>query len=608
MQKVNYNHYNSIRIKNLEFAKVEKGKVYYLYADINSYMVLNIVNDSVDGFMFSVGDYYTVGKNLDELDTFLNGVSYVLCGDTLELDGMTKYIPVYVDDLTYYYYFFKKHFNIDLVYSLKGSVAYFRYLNFEFRCLGVLSDLEFETEFSEEYVEFQKKYLEGFTHFSNEYNYANMPLTQIKFVKRKLMSYKIGTKSSYDLITMTPEEYQTVSHCWSGGLCAYNKKYVNKPLRCISLFDFSSAYPSVMCKYDLFPVKFVSFTLKLEKDEYLEKIKSYCVYGKVHLKNLRRKENCPGIKTDLIYGYSLDYPGNINVIEDLDTKEINSASLICLYLTEIDYLTLQQFYDFELVGATDVYIYERGMLPKSLRDCVLYFFKLKDNSKKGTIQYILAKKALNSIFGLNFIDPVKTYKEVEDTNNPFEKKLRKGLNELIFDYNEKQNSGKSYTSYQWGLYICAIQRLELSKFIRKAIDLDIWVYSDTDSLYVIRKKGKIQEFINYVNEWNKKHYSYINYLLKTKNCKLGILEKEKFIERFKVLGKKQYFYTEGESIVATMSGISKTRVSNYLNELNKNVDVFKEIKRGSTLKGMQKRYHETEDGVYVEYLDIKLGG
>ena len=36
MQKVNYNHYNSIRIKNLEFAKVEKGKVYYLYADINS--------------------------------------------------------------------------------------------------------------------------------------------------------------------------------------------------------------------------------------------------------------------------------------------------------------------------------------------------------------------------------------------------------------------------------------------------------------------------------------------------------------------------------------------------------------------------------------------
>lgn len=613
----------NIRFKNMTFNNVNfkfaKRSKKSLYADMNITLELNIKNSVEDdiykseitSYILKIDNQYIYGNSMDELDDLLQSLSYTFCGD-----DDNCYLPIYVADLNYYHYFFLKNFgNIKDIKSVNGSVCYLHYFNIEFRCLGVFADLN--TEHLYNYIDISdestvQKRVDILSNFLSEslnlyltkdkepkYTYANLPLTQIKYVKDELNKYKSLSFSEYNLLGIRElREYSILRMLPSGGVCSYNSKYVNKTIDNVYCFDFVSAYIAVMGMYNLYPVSYYKYEPKLVNKKYLEYIKNYSVISRVVLKNLKKKKYYPGFKEKhIVEGFSS------NVVLN-DDDEILYADSVQLYLTDIDFMILKKSYDFELIGSVDNYIYNRGRLPKSLVKCVLNFYKKKNDKTVSDLVHTLYKKAVNSTYGLNDIDPLKSYPNYGD----FFIKPKTDLEAQVAlnDYNKMQSDGKNYSSFHWGIYIAAIQRLLLNDFIDKAIKLDCWLYSDTDSLYV----KKNENFFKYVKEFNNKIIKHNEKYLHIDFSNLGLLELDGVYDKFKVFGKKQYIVFKNDEIIATFSGVDKKKLSDYFTVLYKFMgdEFFNMVKRGYKIERIHKYYIETYTGVYTDYSDFIIGG
>lgn len=394
----------------------------------------------------------------------------------------------------------------------------------------------------------------------------SIPLTSTGYVRRDCREAMKKNKRNRKLfidMKLTPELYTLCKEAFRGGDTHGSRYYVNQVIDDVESFDKSSSYPYVMYCLPEFPMtKFMVYDIEDEKD--LDQMNTkYCTLGRYRLTNVKLKRG----KTNPYIAYS---KCSTCIAPKLFNGRVLEAEEVMLTLTNIDYLILKSEYDFEGLSVADFHFARKGYLPEELRSVVWDYFTKKTMLKdvKGKeYEYNKSKNKLNANFGMMVTDIV--HSEITFTGLEYEEKTPT-VEEALEKYYKSRNN---FLSYQWGVWVTALARLELRKGIT-VVGLDN-IYNDTDSVKALA--GHDHDFEKLNAEINKqcKERGIKNYLVRDgKRFYLGTWDNEGRYEQFKTLGAKKYVYTEEGELHLTVSGLDKEKGAKYLDKIG-GVPAFK---------------------------------
>lgn len=399
-----------------------------------------------------------------------------------------------------------------------------------------------------------------------------IPLTQTGIVRRKVCStlwvedmewcmdqWEIMKDYSLDFFNKLCKLFQ-------GGWTHANADYVGYTYDNVRAFDFASSYPAVMTtrKYPI--TKFEEcdiseFDALASQDihtadyRWFAKIKVYSE-DSIVMSNLRN-----------------NYWSNSKCVEiegpvSIDNGRVKSCVSMTLYLTDVDYDTFKQAYDYDNVECLELYKSKAGYLSTSLIKLILDYFGYK-TSLKGTDNeslYIESKQFINSIYGCFVTKIISDAIEFNEEDDGWKK--IECTEENFTDTMSKLKPDKVFGSFQLGCWVTAWARHGLWDFILQ-FDEKI-IYCDTDSI-----KGVFtDEDIEWINNYNDSIASlearvatelgiddtlYTPLTSEGKMKRLGIMEREADAVHFKTLGAKRYVYeTEDGEMHCTIAGLPKS--------------------------------------------------
>lgn len=387
----------------------------------------------------------------------------------------------------------------------------------------------------------------------------SIPLTSTGYVRRDCREAMKKNKRNRKLfldMKLTPELYALCKEAFRGGDTHGSRYYVNQVIDDVESFDKASSYPYVMYCLPEFPMsKFMEYDIE-DEDDLNEMNTKYCTLGRYRLTNVKLKRG----KTNPYIAYS---KCATCIAPKLFNGRVLEAEEIILTLTNIDYLILQNEYDFEGLSVANFYFARKGYLPQELRDVIWEYFT-KKTMLKGLegheYEYMKSKNKLNSIFGMMVTDIV--HSEISFDGNDYQINTPT-VEEALNQYYKSRNN---FLSYQWGVWVTALARQELRKGI-EAVGPDN-IYNDTDSVKALA--GHAQDFEKLNIEINKqcKDRGIVNYLIRDgKKFYLGTWDNEGRYEEFKTLGAKKYVYTQDGELHLTVSGLDKEKGARYLESI-----------------------------------------
>lgn len=561
-----------------------------------------IINGKKHGFMyiwmFGLEDVVFYGRTWEEFVQFCDVLS-----SRLDLNN-DKRLVVYVHNLQFEFQFIYKLFKWNKVFSLKSRRPIYAITEegIEFRCSYLLSGLSlakvgenllkhnlkkkvgdldyslirhYKTLLSEKelgYCEYDIKVLIAYINEQideHNYNINHIPMTNTGRVRnfcRKKTLY--NSHESYSRLmrqlTLTVEEYEQMKRGFQGGFTHANYFYSGKTVDGVKSYDLASSYPSTMV-CDLYPMsepKLVEIEDSSQLEEYLE---DYCCIFDIEIHGLYSISMC---EHTLSESRCWD-KSNVQV----DNGRIVSADKLSTTMTELDYDTLLEFYDFESATITNFRIMKKGYLPRSFILAILDLYAAKTTLKNvqgKEAEYMRSKNMINSAYGMTVTDIARPEITFQSTGI-WDKKVP-DLEKAISAYNK---SKRRFLYYPWGVWVTAYARHNLFSAI-KEFDTD-YIYSDTDSVKVINAE-KHMDFIHKYND---------NILKKmTKMCNvygidigmvkpkapdgkeklLGVWEFDGDYDKFKTLGAKRYMYSSGDKISITVSGVNKSKAIPYIEE------------------------------------------
>ena len=567
-------------------------------------------NASMYIWQFGILNWVTYGRTWDELKAFLNTLSVVM-----NLSEDLKLI-VYVHNLAYEWQFIRKQFKWDKVFFLdERKPVYAQAGGIEFRCSLKLSskslakvgedlvkykehkhvgDLDYQlnrfhsTPMTDEelgYCEADIRVLLAYIQekIETDGSICYIPLTNTGYVRnhcrracfRKYRDYK----NLMDLLTLEPDEYKQLKRGFAGGFTHACAKYVaegkESPLKDVGSFDFTSSYPAVMLT-EQFPMSKGTLVGEIEDWNELQMyLHKYCCLFDVTLTNVMPKVD-------------YDHPISVSkLIKSSGVREDNgrvvSAESITLTMTEQDWFTFEEFYEYETYDFKYFRIYEKRFLPKPFYRAILELYKRKTILKDvegEEINYMISKNMLNAAYGMIVTDIVRDVLDYDYNESEYIPPTKPNLEEAIERYN---TSKKRFLFYPWGVWVTAYARRNLFSGILACGD--DYIYSDTDSIKIFNP----EKHMDYIESYNNNLLSRINYIAKylgidpeeysPKNKKgvpkpIGIWEYEGKYKRFKTLGAKRYLVEKQDgSYVLTVAGVNKKKACQYLVEKYK--DPFK---------------------------------
>lgn len=391
--------------------------------------------------------------------------------------------------------------------------------------------------------------------------YFNLPMTATgipRYDVQKLGRANHGRRSYLKECIDDLELYQLCEQTYSGGYTHANRHIVgwliNGEIQC---FDFGSSYPARLL-YSKYPRgKFFEIPIK-NIDTILKQSDSYAFLIKLILKDVQLKDY--GEPMPLLQAYKCN--PLFNAIVD------NGRVLGCKYaeisVTEIDLQMLKEQYNFNYI-ITKCYCTTKDYLPEWFRQYVLKCYKDKSELKGGdSVKYAIAKGKLNSLYGMCVQKNLREEIKEDYFSGEYDTKLPDDLEKAYKKYigNEKQ-----MLPYQWGVWCTAYARQELFKIGHMA---DEWLYSDTDSCYLINPD---MEKINEYNKCIEKQYKELGYeeiKINGKTYMPGRAEPDGTYTEFVTLGSKRYACRiDAETIKITVAGVPKKGGAKVLkNDLN----------------------------------------
>lgn len=303
-------------------------------------------------------------------------------------------------------------------------------------------------------------------------------------------------------------EWTMINDSFQGGLAVSNTSYLGKNLYNVTSYDINSAYPCAMANCKL-PYKRV--TLKEPPRTIEDFLKSgYGSIIKITFKNLAAKNpNVPtlNIKYDPKSG-RVDSSLKAKNLKVWNKTHVISADELRLTITFLDLYTINRDYTYDGYTIHNAFFYEMRQIEDFMRDVVMEQYEIKANAPKGSNERDLAKKILNSLYGI----AMPTY-----------------INYKVYDEND------AYRKYYraWATFITAWVRYSIAATISKLGD--DFVYSDTDSI----------KFLN-----ADKHKDLFNV-----GDGLGQWKDEGTYELFKIFNTKSYMYIENGKLELVFSGL-----------------------------------------------------
>ena len=326
-----------------------------------------------------------------------------------------------------------------------------------------------------------------------EGNITLLPLTKTGFVRRLCRHsclYDKTKKNSYKYfryrglmteLQLTSETYTVLKKAYMGGYTHANAFFVQEKLKNVGSFDLTSAYPAHMLT-EYYPMsKFLK--VNIEDSNQLEKflinrccllkIKFYNIYAKFEYENYISLSKCYNVKNPV-----------------LNNGRVFSAEELTTYITELDYFTIKETYQWEDAEIIDFYIADKGYLPTDLIKAMLQLYKnkteLKDVEGKE-VEYMQSKEYINSMYGMMVTDPLRDEILYDEYNNWNKEKPE--IEEGLYRYNISKNR---FLYYAWGVWITAYTRRTLWHAIQNLGE--DYVYSDTDSVKFINKSNHLDFF------------------------------------------------------------------------------------------------------------------
>lgn len=548
-------------------------------------------------WQFSVNNKVYYGRDFIDFKNVLNDLNKRECK-----------IIIWVHNLSYEFHFLSNILSWENVFAktphkpMKCTPK--EYPNIEFRCSYMLTrlsleawgdqlklpkrvgDLDYEilrtplTELKEEELGYCERdcliVYKGISDYIKRYgNQWNIPLTQTgtvrRVVKDLLMEDHEYVSFIKKLVPASAEEYKKLQQLFAGGYTHANRKYSGMVLEeLLEHYDFASSYPTVMIseKYPMTP--WVTSGYEIHEELFDE-----CAFI-LHLKFSQLKTK--SFNTYMQYSKALSCKGEI-----LDNGRILSAEEVEIIITEQDYITIKNNYEWEEIEVIESYKSYKDYLPKKFIEYILELYgnktSLKDVEGMEDL-YMQSKQYINSLFGMCVTAIVQqNIKYNKDGTWEVEKLTEDIVNSKLYKLKSNNPREKRYfLSYAWGCWITAYARRNLWKCI-ESCDKNV-VYCDTDSIFVLGKN----DFSWYNEEITNKlkkacEELEIDFKLtrpktpKGKEKPLGIFDKEEDCIEFITLGAKRYVERRKDGkLYLTVSGINKGAVE----LLENNIYNFKE--------------------------------
>lgn len=389
--------------------------------------------------------------------------------------------------------------------------------------------------------------------------------------ERKIVAAEYYRRMSALQITSSTE-YEMLKSGFCGGFTHANAIWVDQILKDMGAADLASDYPG-QCVSDYYPMSSATFVGQPSEEDFDRYLHEKCCLFYVEFTNL---------VPDFDYDGYISESRCITLSKDaiINNGRVMSAEKCGLVVTELDFEIISRVYDADDYEVHNMFIYDRGYLPKDLILAILTLYE-KKTSLKGVegreTEYMNSKNMLNSTYGMMVTDIIRP--ETIYGANGWETVDGQPIEQLE-SYN---NSYNRFLFYPWGVWVTAHARHTLWEAIFEFGE--DYVYSDTDSI----KGFNFEKHMPFFEEYNRKQRLKLSNMClfyqipirltmpKTKKGvkkPIGVWEIEENYRFFKTLGAKRYCYVyESGEFNMTTAGVNKNIAVPYL--LNKycNVDL-----------------------------------
>ena len=520
------------------------------------------------------------GRRWEELQEFMKNVvnAYKLSEE--------ERVVVYVHNLSFEFQFIQDYFNFTDVFAMASrSILTAKTAHLEFRCSYKLSNMSLakfientpntlhykgvdeldyapvrtpDTELTE--VEYGycfndvKGLYECVMELLNEDNIATIPLTSTGYVRRDCRNAMNKNKNNRKMFLrsrLTLLQYKLLRECFRGGNTASDRYLTNLILKIVGSYDLSSSYPFQMIARE-YPLGKWNYGVIPDIKTLEEYNSKYCTIARYTFKNIRLRDEKP-----------IPYIPQSKCLALGDDRKIYNgrilhADFLTISMTNIDYDIVKEQYDYDEIAVEEFHYSRKGLLPKELRDTIMYYFEKKSELKgdeEHYYEYMKSKNKLNSIYGMTVTNILNTEIEYHDGEYTEKKMTEEEMQEALDKYYKNH---RSFLNYSWGVFVTAYARRELEDGLNIA-GLDT-IYCDTDSVKFIGNHDR--EFEAYNERLNKeceergiRNYTDVN----GKRFYMGIFDKEKGYDEFITLGAKKYAFLQNGKLGITVSGLSKKK-------------------------------------------------
>lgn len=520
------------------------------------------------------------GRRWEELQEFMQKVV-----DAYKLSEGER-VVVYVHNLSFEFQFIQDYFKFTDVFAMASrSILTAKTAHLEFRCSYKLSnmslakfientpntlhykgvdDLDYATVRTPDTPLTEVEYGYCFNDVKGLYecvmellkedNIATIPLTSTGYVRRdcrKAMNKNKNNRKMFLRSRLTLLQYKLLRECFRGGNTAGDRYLTNLILKKVGSYDLSSSYPFQMIARE-YPLGKWNYGVIPDINTLEEYNKKYCTIARYTFKNIQLRDEKP-----------IPYIPQSKCLALGDDREIYNgrilhADCLTISMTNIDFDIVKEQYVYDEIAVEEFHYSRKGLLPKELRDTIMYYFEKKSKLKgdeEHYYEYMKSKNKLNSIYGMTVTNILNTEIEYHDGEYTEKKMTEKEMQEALDKYYKNH---RSFLNYSWGVFVTAYARRELEDGLNIA-GLDT-IYCDTDSVKYIGDHDK--EFEAYNERVNKeceekgiKNYAEVN----GKRFYMGIFDKENGYDEFITLGAKKYAFIQNGKLGITVSGLSKKK-------------------------------------------------
>lgn len=405
----------------------------------------------------------------------------------------------------------------------------------------------------------------------------NIPLTQTGTVrlevKNRLSKDKKYISRIKKLVPRNAREYKMLQTIFAGGYTHANRWYAGEVIKDhIEHYDFASSYPTVMLceKYPSSPWTYTAEHKIPDKS----KFDDFAYIFHLKFSQLNAKN----------YNTYIQASKSLCKKAKYDNGRVISADELEIWVTEQDYITIENNYSWESLEVIHVYESRKEYLPKPLLEYILELYANKTELKgvEGKEElYMQSKQYINSLFGMSVTAIVQADIELVEDEWRVKPLTEEFVNKKLDDLRKPNPRDKRYfLNYSWGCWVTAYARRNLWKCIERCDDE--LLYCDTDSIFVVGKHDfswyneEVTEKIRKSCEINELDFEKTRPKTPKGVAKpLGIFAPEDDCTEFITLGAKRYVERRIDGkLHLTVSGINKGAVELLNNNIFNFVDGF----------------------------------